>query len=98
MKYFCFRQVSSGLKQESFYLTGENNTKFSIIKNDSVNTSTSGGKSTSKIPSGNLVLIPTNDENETSQVNKSVCDNLELFIFVGMVEKIFSHSSQTRSS
>lgn len=79
MKEFCFRQASSGLKQESFYLSGENNAKFSVIKNDSVNTSTSGGKSTGKFPSGNLVLIPTNDENETSQVrNKSFCYYLQL--------------------
>lgn len=63
-KVFCFRQTSSELKQESFYLTGENNTKFSIIKNDSANKS----KATGKFPTGNLVLIPTNDENETSQV------------------------------
>ncbi len=58
----------SSLKQESFYLNGQNNNKFSIIKNDSINTSTSGNKSIGKYASGNLVLIPTNDENETSQV------------------------------
>jgi hypothetical protein len=46
---------------------GQNNTKFSIIKNEST---TTGTKSTKKHPSGNLVLIPTNDDNETSQVIK----------------------------
>ncbi len=71
---FVFRQAS--LKQESFYLNGQNNSKFSIIKNESVNTSTSGNKSTGKYQSGNLVLIPTNDDNETSQVSETI--HLEL--------------------
>jgi hypothetical protein len=59
-----FRQAS--LKQESFYLDSQNNTKFSIIRPES----TTENKPTKKHPSGNLVLIPTNDENETSQVIK----------------------------
>ncbi len=66
------------LKQESFYLTGENNTKFSIIKAESVNTSTSGSKSTGKHQSGNLVLIPTNDGNETSQVREQKSFSIEI--------------------
>lgn len=72
-EYFLFfrQAASSTLKQESFYLNGENNSKFSIIKNDSINTSTSGSKSTGKFPSGNLVLIPTNDDNESSQVREN---------------------------
>lgn len=71
IKFFIYsRQLSSSLKQESFYLSGDNNSKLSIIKNDSINTSTTGKKSTGKYASGNLVLIPTNDENETSQVIK----------------------------
>lgn len=72
MKKFslCFRQ--SSLKQESFYLSGQNNAKFSIIKTDSINTSTTGSKSMGKYSSGNLVLIPTSEENETSQVRKKI--------------------------
>jgi len=69
--FFVYSRQSS-LKQESFYLNGQNNSKFSIIKNDSINTSTTGNKSTKKYSSGNLVLIPTNDENETSQVIKMI--------------------------
>jgi hypothetical protein len=66
---FCRQPL---LKQESFYLNGQNNSKFSIIKTESVNTSISGSKSTGKYQSGNLVLIATNDENETSQVRKII--------------------------
>ncbi|CAF1603837.1 unnamed protein product [Rotaria sordida] len=61
------RKRQSTLKQESFYLDSQNNTKFSVIKNDSLNTSTTKNKSIRKYSPGNLVLIPTNDENETSQ-------------------------------
>ena len=51
------------LKQESFYLSSQDNSKFSIIKNESFN------KSPVKKPlSGNLVLIPTDEDIETSQV------------------------------
>ena len=78
-KRYCLRSLlarievfslsrQSSLKQESFYVDGQNNTKFSIIKNDSFNTSATGGKSSAKHPSGNLVLIPNNDDNESSQV------------------------------
>ncbi|CAF4627704.1 unnamed protein product, partial [Rotaria sp. Silwood2] len=62
------KKKQTTLKQESFYLDSQNNTKFSIIKNDSLNTSTTGNKSIRKYSPGNLLLIPTNDENETSQV------------------------------
>lgn len=67
--FLFFRQLTSSLKQESFYINGQDNAKFSIIKNDSTTTTTTTGtKSSGKYSSGNLVLIPTNDENETSQV------------------------------
>ena len=58
------------MKQESFYLDGQNNTKVSIIKNDALNSSTTGKKSNGKHQSGNLVLVPPNDDNETSQVRR----------------------------
>jgi hypothetical protein len=69
-KFFVYSRQAS-LKQESFYLNGQNNAKYSVIKTDSINTSTTGSKSTKKYSSGNLVLIPTDDENETSQVIKN---------------------------
>ena len=71
------------LKQESFYLDGQNNTKFSIIKNESFPAPKSSSK---KPPSGNLVLIPNNDDNETSQVPNS---NL---LFFTHLFRLFSYS------
>ena len=67
---FDFRQTSL-LKQESFYLDNQNNAKVSIIKTDSTNTSSTGNKSVRKYSPGNLLLIPTNEEIETSQVTKN---------------------------
>ncbi|CAF5182406.1 unnamed protein product [Rotaria magnacalcarata] len=61
------RKRETSLKQESFYLDSQNNSKFSIIKTDALNTSTTGNKSIRKYSPGSLLLIPTNDENDTSQ-------------------------------
>lgn len=62
------KHPTSSLKQESFYLDGQNNAKFSIIKTDSMNTSTTGKKSVRKYSPGSLLLIPTHEDIETSQV------------------------------
>ncbi|CAM4928075.1 unnamed protein product [Rotaria socialis] len=61
------RKRETSLKQESFYLDSQNNSKFSIIKTDALNTSTARNKSIRKYSPGSLLLIPTNDENDTSQ-------------------------------
>ncbi|UJR15178.1 hypothetical protein I4U23_002139 [Adineta vaga] len=57
--------AASSLKQESFYIDGQHNTKLSVLRNDSSNTST-GKKSVRKYLPGNVLLIPTNEENEPS--------------------------------
>ncbi|CAF1157019.1 unnamed protein product, partial [Didymodactylos carnosus] len=56
-------------KQESFYVDGQTNAKFSIMKNDSTASSTSNtkkSKSVRKYCPSNLLLIPSSDENETT--------------------------------
>lgn len=68
--FICFRQQASSVKQELFYVDGQHNTKISVLKNDSLDTSTTGKKSVRKYTSGNILLIPTNDETEASQVMK----------------------------
>jgi hypothetical protein len=55
------------LKQDLFYIDGQHNTKLSVLKTDSQNTSTRK-KSMRKYSPGSVLLIPTNDENESSRV------------------------------
>ncbi|CAF1028916.1 unnamed protein product [Adineta steineri] len=56
------KKKEASLKQESFYIDGQHNTKISVLKNDS----SKGKKSVRKYAPGNVLLIPTEDENEAS--------------------------------
>lgn len=54
------------MKQESFYIDGQHNTKLSVLKTDSAQNGAKK-KSVKKYAPGSVALIPTNDENEPSQ-------------------------------
>ena len=84
------------LKQESFYIDGQHNTKLSVLKTDSQNASTKK-KSVRKYSPGSVSLIPINDENEPSRVRRE----RERFILkhalsdrriAGLVKKAFAGS------
>ncbi|CAF1040576.1 unnamed protein product [Adineta ricciae] len=57
--------AAGDLKQESFYIDGQHNTKLSVLKTDSTSAST-GKKSVRKYSPGHVLLIPTNEDNEPS--------------------------------
>ena len=70
---WLFRQKAAAaageLKQESFYIDGQHNTKLSVLKTDSTRAST-GKKSVRKYSPGHVLLIPTNEDNEPSHVRE----------------------------
>ena len=71
---WLFRQkaaeaAAGELKQESFYIDGQHNTKLSVLKTDSTSAST-GKKSVRKYSPGHVLLIPTNEDNEPSHVRE----------------------------
>ena len=71
---WLFRQKAAAaageLKQESFYIDGQHNTKLSVLKSDST-----GKKSVRKYSPGHVLLIPSNEDNEPSHVREHFLTN-----------------------